>query len=252
MSNNKENTPLLPGFQALFKGRPNISQNELIKRRISKIQQYQIKEFRQLFSECIPGRLFSTSYGKNFSRSRIYPLEITFWAFLNQILLNNTSCSEIVKKVQAWRIYRKLPAQSSATGAYCQAKKKLSLSFLNMIFKNTIKVLSTKEKDSDFWCGRIVKVMDGTCLSMPDTKENQKIYPQNGEMKPGCGFPQLNMVAIFSLATGALLGYAKGNKHSGENRLWKKLFGLLKKDDIVLGDRVYLSHMNIAILSNLN
>jgi hypothetical protein len=250
MSNKKDNTPFLPGFQAFFKGRPNISKNELTKRALVKIQQSSIQEFRQLFSGYIPCQLFSLNYGKHFTRSRIYNLEVIFWAFLSQILLKNTSCSEIVKKVQTWRIDRKLPTQSSGTGAYCKAKKKLSLSFLKTVFKNTVKVLSVKEKHSDLWCGRVVKVVDGTGLSMPDTKENQKVYPQNGSIKPGCGFPQLNMVAVFSLATGSLLGYAKGNKHSSESRLWQKLFGLLKKEDIVLGDRGYLSFMNIAYLSS--
>jgi hypothetical protein len=36
---------------------------------------------------------------------------------------------------------------------------------------------------------------------------------------PGCGFPLIKLVGVFSLATGALLDYAKGNKHHSLFRL---------------------------------
>ena len=248
MSNRKENTPFLPGFQVLFRGRPNISPNELMKRTLSKMHQHTMEEFRQLFSCFIPTSAFSLDYGKDFSRSRIYTLELIFWAFLNQILLNNTSCSEIVKKVQSWKMQKNSPLPSSATGAYCRAKKKLRLSFLKNIFGHTAQALLRKERQNDLWFGRCVKVVDGTGLSMPDTKKNQEVYPQNGEMKPGCGFPQLNMVALFSLASGVMIGYAKGSKHKGELTLWKKLWKLLVKGDILLGDRGYLSYGNIVLI----
>ena len=40
------------------------------------------------------------------------------------------------------------------------------------------------------WCGRQVKVVDGSTVSMPDTPENQEAYPQPSSQKPGCGFPK--------------------------------------------------------------
>jgi hypothetical protein len=48
------------------------------------------------------------------------------------------------------------------------------------------------------WCGRKVKVIDGSTVSMPDTLENQKAYPQPTNQKPGCGFPIAKIGVIFS------------------------------------------------------
>ncbi len=48
-----------------------------------------------------------------------------------------------------------------------------------------------------------VKVIDGSSVSMPDTIENQKAYPQPSSQKPGCGFPIAKIGVLFSLATGA-------------------------------------------------
>ncbi|MDV2994013.1 MAG: hypothetical protein N4J56_003667 [Chroococcidiopsis sp. SAG 2025] len=54
----------------------------------------------------------------------------------------------------------------------------------------------------NLWCGRHVKVIDGSTVSMPDSIENQEAYPQPNSQKPGCGFPIAKIGVIFSLATG--------------------------------------------------
>ena len=63
------------------------------------------------------------------------------------------------------------------------------------------------------WHGLNPKVIDGTTVSLPDTPKNQRAYPQARSQKPGGGFPLLKMAGVFSLASGVLLDYAKGNKH---------------------------------------
>lgn len=250
MSSKKEFTPFFPAFQPYFLGRPNISCKERLKREVQKIRSNQITEFRELFSSYIPSSKFSSSFGKHFTRSRVYTLEVVFWGFLNQIFSSGSSCSEIVKKIQSWKQNNGDIVPSSATGAYCRAKKKVSFTFIKHIFKHTINILEKQETKDMLWNKRVVKVVDGTGLSMPDTKANQKKYPQNGAMSKGCGFPQLNMVALFSLASGVLLGYESGDKHCNEKALWKKLWSLLNSNDVVLGDRGYYSYMNIASLLN--
>ncbi|MGA2247026.1 MAG: hypothetical protein ABSH48_18690 [Verrucomicrobiota bacterium] len=79
------------------------------------------------------------------------------------------------------------------------------------------------EKTADRWHDLRPKVMDATTLSLPDTPENQQAYPQSRNQKPGCGFPLLILVGVFSLRTGQLLTYAKGNKHDHDLGLWRRL-----------------------------
>jgi hypothetical protein len=85
---------------------------------------------------------------------------------------------------------------------------------------------------------RDVKVGDGTTLSAPDTKKNQRAYPQSANQAPGCGFPLLNLVALFSRASGAWLAFILGNKHSSELQLFRRLWHCLQAGDIVLADRL--------------
>ena len=49
---------------------------------------------------------------------------------------------------------------------------------------------------------------------------------------PGGGFPLLKLVGVFSLATGALLDYAKGNKPQHELNLLQKLMAQFKAGDL--------------------
>ena len=68
-------------------------------------------------------------------------------------------------------------------------------------------------------CGRAVKLVYCTGLSMPDTSENQAVYPQPSTQAPGVGFPLARLVMVICLATGAALDAAIGPHHgkgSGE------------------------------------
>jgi hypothetical protein len=92
------------------------------------------------------------------------------------------------------------------------------------------------------------KVIDGTTLTLPDTLKNQRAYPQPSSQQSGCGFPLMKLVGLFSLATGQLLGYAKGNKHQSELRLLKGLLDQFKGGDLALADRGFCSYVLLALL----
>ncbi len=84
---------------------------------------------------------------------------------------------------------------------------------------------------------------------MPDTKENQEIYPQQKGQKKGVGFPIARIVVGMSLSIGTVLDYAIGpfkGKGTGESSLLRSIFNCVEKDDILLGDRYYPSFFLIA------
>jgi hypothetical protein len=101
----------------------------------------------------------------------------------------------------------------SSTSAYCKTRKKLDPSSLENILHYTSNSLKF-EADPKYLNGRRVVVVDGTGVSMPDTIENQKVWPQQSSQKVGCGFPQASICACFCLQTGALLSHKIGNKKS--------------------------------------
>lgn len=101
------------------------------------------------------------------------------------------------------------------------------------------------------WKGRRVKVVDGSGLSMPDTKENQKEYPKHSHLPPGVGFPTMRLVVVFNLAVGVVLDAAMGRfrgKRTGELSLFRTLDDAFEPGDVVLADRLFSDFWDVARL----
>jgi hypothetical protein len=93
--------------------------------------------------------------------------------------------------------------------------------------------------------------VDGTGLSMPDTPENQAVYPQPSSQARGVGFPLARLVMVICLATGAALDAAIGPHHgkgSGELGLVRQVLGSLRPGDVMLADALYCNYFLIATL----
>ncbi len=242
----RHRTPFFPAFGPLLFGKPPVS---ALAEAVAKLSQYSsLSQLRKAFGTYIPKSLLNQRASGDNSRNRLFSLDVLFWSFLDQVQTPNGSCREAVRKVMTHR-YRKLPHEqgklmSPDTSAYCQARSKLSLDVMDKI--NTHLVERLKTYIPSLWHGRYVRLVDGTGISMPDTKANQASWPQSKSQKPGCGFPLMNLVAIFCLQTGALIKAAWSDCHTHESRLFQNLWGSLNKGDLVLADRGFCSFAAFA------
>ncbi|WP_223269901.1 hypothetical protein [Nostoc sp. 'Peltigera membranacea cyanobiont' 213] len=113
---------------------------------------------------------------------------------------------------------------SSDTSAYCQARARLPEKLLEKLFNSSSQNLEARVTTENLWYGRNVKVIDGSTISMPDTVENQKEYPQHSSQQPGCGFPIAKIGVIFSLATGAAVAFCIDILNTHDIKLARKLY----------------------------
>ncbi len=113
----------------------------------------------------------------------------------------------------------------------------MSENLLEKLFGKSAQSLEEKVTTEYLWCGRNVKVIDGSSVSMPDTVENQKAYPQLCSQNPGCGFPIAKIGVLFSLATGAAIAIVIDVMNTHDLKLARKLYKFLNPLDILLGDR---------------
>ena len=179
------------------------------------------------------------------SRERVFSVRRTFFGFLYQVLNPGCSCREVVRQIQALFALHRDGNIDEGTSAYCQARARLPWDVLPRL---RCAAAAHADRARQLWRGLQVKVVDGTSSSLPDTRENQRAYPQSRSQKPGCGFPLLKLVGVFSLSTGALLDYAKGNKHQHELGLLRRLLHLLQPGDLVLADRGFSNYVLLALL----
>jgi len=185
----------------------------------------------------------------NPKRLRLFFPARLFWLFLFQVLSSDGSCREALCKFLAWLAAEKGKFASVSTASYCKARAKLPLKNLQKLSGRIAQAVAGSETEADFWCGRKVKVIDGSCVSMPDTAQNQRAWPQSKRSKAGCGFPVMRLVAIFPLASGVLLSLAKGTLHDHERTLLRKLWGFLKPGDVALADRGFCSYADFFLLA---
>ena len=183
-------------------------------------------------------------------RERVFTPGSTFFLFLWQTL-NSAACAETVQKAAFHHWKNKGNTISSGTSAYCQARKKLSETFLEKVFALVVGSCEQETPVAYVWKGRNVKIVDGTSVSMPDTPENQGVYPQPSVQKKGCGFPIARILAVFSLASGAIVNFASSSLHTGEQTLLRSIMHLFSCGDVILSDRGFCSYSDMEKLMGM-
>jgi hypothetical protein len=213
--------------------------------RVRQLKRQSLMHLDSLFGSFLPTWLLAQADDGPNSREHIYSVRRTFFGFLYQVLNPDCPCREVVRQVQSLFALVSQRRVSQDSGAYCLARGRLPFEILARL---RCAVAAHAGKAEELWNGFRVKVIDGTGISMPDTRKNQHAYPQSGEQKPGCGFPFMKVVGIFSLSTGALLDYARGNKHQHELRLLHRLLDVFKPGDLALADRGFSCYTLLALL----
>jgi Transposase DDE domain len=184
-------------------------------------------------------------------RKRLYDPIITLWAFLSQVLDTDKTCHNAVSKVIAHLAQEEVEIPSTDTSAYCQARARLPGKLLEKLLNYSAQNLEERVTQENLWCGRNVLVIDGSTVSMPDTVENQKEYPQPSTQKEGCGFPIAKIGVIFSLITGAAVALCIDVLNTHDIKLARKLYSFLKTNDVLLGDRALCAYADMVAITKL-
>lgn len=175
-------------------------------------------------------------------RERLYPPTETLSMFLAQAMNDDRSCQKAVNDAAIQRIMGGLPPVSTTTGGYCRARQRLPLPMVSELVCRTGELINSQIPGIWRWQGRRVHLIDGTTVTMPDTAENQAVYPQQNGQKPGLGFPICRLVGVICLSSGAVLNASIGRykgKGSDEQSLLRNIIDTFNTGDLVLGDAFY-------------
>lgn len=192
--------------------------------------------------------LFLKPTAKDHCRHRIFPLARTFWCWIWQVLQAHTSCREVVRQMQVLLAIEGSKDIDEGTGAYCEARRKLPLKFLEAAFLCSGRSAERKASRSTLLQGRPLRAADGCGVRMADTPKNRKAFPPPKHQHSKPCFPVMKVVALFSLASGALLAKAIGTLRVHELRLFLMLRRVLQPRDILIADRIYGCYVLAASL----
>lgn len=187
----------------------------------------------------------------HFWRERIYTPAITLAIFLSQILSDDHSCDDAVERFQKYRYDRGLPPVATSTASYCEARQRLPETLFGALVRRVGRAILEKADPAWLFHGRAVKIADGSTVVMPDTPQNQAVYPQAKSQAPGVGLPIARILVVFSLAVGTVLEAALGpyqGKQTSELALLRQISNAFQPGDIFLADRFFGSYWVIAAL----
>jgi hypothetical protein len=232
------NTPFFPAF------RPRLAPCR--QQTTRQVRQATLAQLEHYLQGIFPPHLLAQADEGDNSRDRVFNLCLTLQCFLWQILKPKTSCREVVRQVQAlFRLLGRGPVDEG-NSAYCQARQRLPRERLEQLLSQSAQAADRRAGGQ--LNGRAVKVVDASSAQAPDTRANQKRYPQPAVQKPGCGFPVIKFLVLFSLDSGALLNIVMGSLHNHDLRLLQQLQAQLRPGDILLGDRAYGEYTTLATL----
>jgi len=210
------------------------------------------------FADVLPETAIQQAFddeGVDFAQEedQVYTPPVTLWAFLSQVLhkAEQRSCLAAVSRVLVLLVALGQEPCAKNSGAYCRARAKLPEKVIERLAVDLARGCEAQVPQGWLWHGRHVKLVDGTTCSMPDTEENQAVYPQPSTQKAGLGFPLLRLVVVLSLATGLLCEAAFGpysGKETGETALLREVLERFAPGDILLADRYFCSFFMIALL----
>ncbi len=184
-------------------------------------------------------------------RARRYPPLDTLSLFLYQTMSADQSCQQAVNTLAVQRLSEGLSVSNTYTGSYCKARQRLPTPLVSGLARCTGECVANEAASHWHWQGRSVKLVDGTTVTMPDTPENQVVYPQQSGQQVGIGFPLCRWVGIICLASGGVLDAAMGpfkGKGADEQTLLRKIQNALKPGDIVVGDAYFAGYFFLANL----
>lgn len=183
-------------------------------------------------------------------RERIYTPTQTLAMFVAQALCDDRSCQRAVDEHVARCAAHGMRVPSSSTAAYCAARQRLPLRLVNVLCAEVARVAMQTGNDASVESTSTLLV-DGTGISMPDTTENQELFPQSSSQLEGCGFPQGKLVAMVCARTGVVVhshvSAAKG-KGTGETTALRSMIEGLTPGTLIVGDAIYEDYFTWALL----
>ena len=130
-----------------------------------------------------------------------------------------------------------LAGKSPSSGSLAKARARLPLELWRRLFQWLSEQVQRLSAPFDKWCGHRVVLVDGTCVSMPDTPELMEHFgTSKGRYGPGA-YPLARMVVLSLANTMTVLTYGLGRYRDDETTLLWPLLATLGKGDLLVGDR---------------
>ena len=199
-----------------------------------------LRRFKQNWTEELTPHAIAQAcrdVGMHWYESALNPV-VTVQIFFVQILHGNTACEHLSH----------LTGLSFTAAAYCKARMRVNLEVLHLLLQRCVEGLQRETFGTARWLGHRVFHVDGSSFSMPDTPELQARFGQQGQQKPGCGFPTAHWLVLLHAGTGMITKMLAAPLRTHDMAGVAELHPELRAGDVLVADRGFCSYVHLALL----
>jgi Insertion element 4 transposase N-terminal/Transposase DDE domain len=184
--------------------------------------------------------------GRRERRQRLLPARVVVYYVLALALFADSSYEEVMRQLVeglAWESGWEHAWEVPSKVAIYKARQRLGREPLELLFKAVAVPLASASTRGAFYRDLRLVSIDGTCLDVADTEQNEQAFgrPGSHRREGGGAFPQLRLVALAESGTHAILDAALGPYTSSEQALADLLWDSLSEEMLCLADRGFYS-----------
>ncbi len=165
------------------------------------------------------------------------PARVVVYYVLAMALFADSSYEEVMRQLVeglAWESGWERGWEVPSKAAIYKARQRLGPEPLELLFRAVASPVASEETRGAFFRGLRLMSLDGTCLDLADTEQNEAFgRPGSARRQGGGAFPQLRLVALSESGTHAIFDAAMGPYTSSELALADGLLGSLAEGDAV-------------------
>ncbi len=184
--------------------------------------------------------------GRTEKRSRTLPARVMAYFAIGMALYSEGSYEDVLSQLTdglSWASGWEHSFTPPSKSAIFQARARLGHEPLAALFAKVAKPLATPQTPGAWLAGRRLVAIDGTCLDVADTTDNDEFFGRPGVNKgEKSAFPQARLVALAECGTHAIFDAELGPCTSSEPALAEDLLGRLQPGMLLLADRGFTSY----------
>jgi Insertion element 4 transposase N-terminal/Transposase DDE domain len=190
-------------------------------------------------------------------RKRDLPARLTVFYAMAMVLFFDCGYGEVWNKLltglswaRTFRLRRENRVQPSPA-AISKARVRLGWEPLAELLGMSMVATQADPKDAPwaYWRGLRTLAIDGFTMNVQASKANDVEFGRPSNEKGEGAFPQVRTVALAETGSRTLQGVQVGPLSVGEQTLARRLWPLLSAGDLVVADRLFLSHEDLAAVA---
>jgi Insertion element 4 transposase N-terminal/Transposase DDE domain len=181
--------------------------------------------------------------GRTEQRNRLLPARVVAYFAVGMALYSDGSYEDVLAQLTdglSWSSQWAETYTPPSKSAIFQARARLGAEPVEALFRRVARPLAAEETSGSWLAGRRLVAIDGTCLDVADTVENEAAFGRPGVNKgEQAAFPQARLLALAECGTHAMFDAVIGAYSTPELTLAGVLIERLEPGMLVIADRLF-------------